>query len=158
MRKEVKIMSELYHPNIVLFMGACFRKGQMAMVTEIMPEVRSQSVRRHYCRAHYRRYYYDRALLVICCVIQKSQLRYYKSYRSHSKFRNRILSKTTIAKHAHLKKNKPLLSTDSDTSLGMNWLHTRNPTILHRDLKPANLLMDKDWNVKVSFCCFEFIF
>jgi hypothetical protein len=45
MRKEVKIMSELYHPNIVLFMGACFRKGQMAMVTEIMPEVRSQSVR-----------------------------------------------------------------------------------------------------------------
>jgi serine/threonine protein kinase len=41
---------------------------------------------------------------------------------------------------------------------GMNWLHTRNPTILHRDLKPANLLMDKDWNVKVVSSCARTVF
>lgn len=98
MRKEVKIMSELYHPNIVLFMGACFRKGNMAMVTELMPEGSVSDLLR--------------------------------------------APKVTISL-------KQKLAIARDTALGMNWLHTRNPTILHRDLKPANLLMDKDWNVKV---------
>jgi serine/threonine protein kinase len=98
MRKEVKIMSELYHPNIVLLMGVCFRKGAMAMVTELMPEGSVSDLLRN------------------------------------PKANISLLQKLQIAR---------------DTSLGMNWLHTRNPTILHRDLKPANLLMDKDWNVKV---------
>jgi hypothetical protein len=91
-------MSELYHPNIVLLMGVCFRKGAMAMVTELMPEGSVSDLLRN------------------------------------PKANISLLQKLAIAR---------------DTSLGMNWLHTRNPTILHRDLKPANLLMDKDWNVKV---------
>ncbi|XP_010259069.1 PREDICTED: serine/threonine-protein kinase EDR1 isoform X2 [Nelumbo nucifera] len=37
-----------------------------------------------------------------------------------------------------------------DVAKGMNCLHTSTPTIVHRDLKSPNLLVDKNWNVKVS--------
>jgi len=35
-KKEVKIMSSLRHPNLLLFMGACTKPGSMMMVVEIM--------------------------------------------------------------------------------------------------------------------------
>eukprot|EP01090_Pellita_catalonica_P004230 TRINITY_DN14069_c0_g1_i1.p1 TRINITY_DN14069_c0_g1~~TRINITY_DN14069_c0_g1_i1.p1 ORF type:complete len:474 (-),score=88.31 TRINITY_DN14069_c0_g1_i1:27-1448(-) len=35
-KKEVEIMSQLNHPNVVLFMGACTQKGKMCIVTEIL--------------------------------------------------------------------------------------------------------------------------
>jgi serine/threonine protein kinase len=31
-RKEVEIMTQLHHPNVVLFMGAVFEEGKLAMV------------------------------------------------------------------------------------------------------------------------------
>ncbi|KAL6064801.1 Dual specificity protein kinase [Balamuthia mandrillaris] len=36
-RKEVAIMSTLRHPNVLLFMGACTRPGNLLIVTELMP-------------------------------------------------------------------------------------------------------------------------
>jgi len=36
-RKETQILVSLRHPNIILFMGACFEKNHLAMVTEFMP-------------------------------------------------------------------------------------------------------------------------
>lgn len=35
-------------------------------------------------------------------------------------------------------------------ALGINYLHSLNPTIIHRDLKPSNLLVDESWSVKVA--------
>jgi serine/threonine protein kinase len=37
-RKEVEILSQIYHPNIVLFMGACTQPGSMCIVTELLPK------------------------------------------------------------------------------------------------------------------------
>ncbi|EGC33327.1 hypothetical protein DICPUDRAFT_8978, partial [Dictyostelium purpureum] len=37
-----------------------------------------------------------------------------------------------------------------DITQGMNYLHTYNPSIIHRDLKTLNLLVDTNYNVKVS--------
>jgi len=37
-RMEVAIASKIYHPNIVLFMGACTEEGEMAIVTEFLPK------------------------------------------------------------------------------------------------------------------------
>jgi serine/threonine protein kinase len=35
-KKEVEVMTQLHHPNVVLFMGACFEEGKLAMVSEVM--------------------------------------------------------------------------------------------------------------------------
>lgn len=35
-RKEVQIMSKIFHPNVVLFMGACTQAGNIKIVTEMM--------------------------------------------------------------------------------------------------------------------------
>eukprot|EP00002_Diphylleia_rotans_P034042 TRINITY_DN7285_c0_g1_i5.p1 TRINITY_DN7285_c0_g1~~TRINITY_DN7285_c0_g1_i5.p1 ORF type:complete len:2384 (+),score=458.96 TRINITY_DN7285_c0_g1_i5:132-7283(+) len=35
-KQEVSVMVELRHPNIVLFMGACFEKGYLCLVSELM--------------------------------------------------------------------------------------------------------------------------
>jgi serine/threonine protein kinase len=35
-------------------------------------------------------------------------------------------------------------------ALGINYLHSLQPTIIHRDLKPSNLLVDENMNVKVA--------
>jgi serine/threonine protein kinase len=37
-RNEVVIMSALSHPNVLLFMGACFEPGNLIIVTELMPK------------------------------------------------------------------------------------------------------------------------
>ena len=37
-----------------------------------------------------------------------------------------------------------------DAARGMNFLHTHSPIIIHRDLKSLNLIIDGDWNLKVS--------
>jgi len=36
-RREVKIMSKIFHPNICLFMGACTIPGKCTIVTELLP-------------------------------------------------------------------------------------------------------------------------
>jgi serine/threonine protein kinase len=33
---------------------------------------------------------------------------------------------------------------------GVYYLHSNTPPILHRDLKSLNILVDADWNIKVS--------
>jgi serine/threonine protein kinase len=35
-KKEVEIMAQLRHPNVLLFMGACTDPGDMAIVTELL--------------------------------------------------------------------------------------------------------------------------
>ncbi|KAM9962978.1 hypothetical protein ACTFIW_006199 [Dictyostelium discoideum] len=37
-RKEVHLMSKIYHPNICLFMGACTIPGRCVIVTELVPK------------------------------------------------------------------------------------------------------------------------
>mmetsp|Transcript_16243 Transcript_16243/g.45845 ORF Transcript_16243/g.45845 Transcript_16243/m.45845 type:complete len:598 (+) Transcript_16243:252-2045(+) len=45
-KKEVEIVSKIFHPNIVLFMGACTVPGHMAIVTELMPKGNLESLLR----------------------------------------------------------------------------------------------------------------
>jgi hypothetical protein len=35
-RKEVEIVSRIFHPNILLYMGACTIPGHMCIITELM--------------------------------------------------------------------------------------------------------------------------
>ncbi len=34
-RRECEVMSRLAHPNIILFIGACFEQGNLMLVTEL---------------------------------------------------------------------------------------------------------------------------
>ncbi|KAL6062440.1 putative serine/threonine-protein kinase drkA, variant 2 [Balamuthia mandrillaris] len=43
-----------------------------------------------------------------------------------------------------------ILKIASDAAQGMNYLHTYQPPIIHRDLKSHNLLVDENYNVKVT--------
>lgn len=36
-RDEVTLLSKIFHPNVCLFMGACFEPGNMMIVTELLP-------------------------------------------------------------------------------------------------------------------------
>ena len=36
-KREVEVLSQIYHPNVCLFMGACFEKGSMMIVSELVP-------------------------------------------------------------------------------------------------------------------------
>jgi serine/threonine protein kinase len=38
LRKLTLLFSQIYHPNIVLFMGACTQPGSMCIVTELLPK------------------------------------------------------------------------------------------------------------------------
>src|SRR5207245_774561 len=35
-KREVEVLSQIFHPNVCLFMGACFEKGHMMIVTELV--------------------------------------------------------------------------------------------------------------------------
>jgi serine/threonine protein kinase len=37
-KREVEVLSQIYHPNVCLFMGACFEKGDMMIVSELIPK------------------------------------------------------------------------------------------------------------------------
>jgi len=37
-RKEVEVVSRIFHPNILLYMGACTVPGHMCIITELMPK------------------------------------------------------------------------------------------------------------------------
>jgi serine/threonine protein kinase len=43
-----------------------------------------------------------------------------------------------------------ILKMATDAAKGMNYLHTYSPPIIHRDLKSHNLLVDKNFNVKIT--------
>lgn len=97
-KREVAIVSSIFHPNVVLFMGACMQPGNIKMVTERMT--------------------------------------------------------TDLENLLHSPKGKSLppfviFKMAKDAAKGMNWLHGIN-NIIHRDLKPSNLLVDNNYNVKVS--------
>jgi len=97
-KREVSIVSSIFHPNVVLFMGACMQPGNIKMVTERMT--------------------------------------------------------TDLENLLHSPKGKGLpafaiFKMAKDAAKGMNWLHGIN-NIIHRDLKPSSLLIDNNYNVKVS--------
>jgi len=43
-RQELEIVSKIFHPNIVLFMGACTEPGNMMIITELMPHGNLESI------------------------------------------------------------------------------------------------------------------
>ncbi|KAL6047965.1 Serine/threonine protein kinase, catalytic domain containing protein, variant 2 [Balamuthia mandrillaris] len=96
--EEVSVMTELRHPNVVLFMAACTQPPNMCIVMEYM---------------------------------QLGSL--------YDVLHNELIPVIPFAK-----KVKMALQ----AARGLHFLHEGN--IIHRDVKSLNLLLDQDWNIKVS--------
>ena len=122
-RKETQILVSLRHPNIILFMGACFEKNHLAMVTEFMPHGSLHTV------LHNQKIHLDwpqriSMLKDICCGMGKFLSCFFLSPEK---------------KFIHI-----------SHSLDSAFLHGAEPPIYHRDLKSPNILVDADFRLKVA--------
>lgn len=97
--QEISIMSNLRHPNVLLFIGACTQPGNLFIVSELMAMGSLQD------------------------------LLFKKQISITFKQRLQILK---------------------EVALGMHWLHSLKPPFLHRDLKSGNILLDENFNVRIS--------
>jgi serine/threonine protein kinase len=120
---EVRVMTALRHPNVVLFMAACTRPPKMAIVMEFMAlgslfDVRPLSP--HCVRSHTTDH----------------------THNTHA--HTQLLHNELVPDVPHVLKVKMVYQ----AAKGMHFLHSSG--IVHRDLKSLNLLLDAKWNVKVS--------
>ncbi|XBH78200.1 hypothetical protein VPH35_104532 [Triticum aestivum] len=122
---EVRIMSRLRHPNVVLFLGYVTQPPNLSILTEYLPRF-----------------------------LQLPLFKQKKCLPSYSKNDVLYFARGSLYRLLHRPNSKVdetrRLKMAFDVAKGMNYLHTSHPTIVHRDLKSPNLLVDKNWVVKVS--------
>jgi len=120
-REEVRIMSKIFHPNVVLFMGACTLEGNNIMIGVYRPPpspanlpLTSGSLALAW-----------RLSLSLSPVSEKMPTDL-ETLIIRERKQISLLQRMKMAK---------------DAALGMNWLHSSNPIFIHRDLKLSNLLV-----------------
>jgi hypothetical protein len=128
---QVRVMTTLRHPNVVLFMAACTKPPDMAIVMEYMALGSLYDVR----GGIYIRTTSGRDLTPFVRLTDLSSL---------TSARMQLLHNELIPDIPFLLKVK----IGYQAAKGMHFLHSSG--IVHRDLKSLNLLLDSKWNVKVS--------
>jgi sterile alpha motif and leucine zipper-containing kinase AZK len=120
--------SKLRHPNVLLFMGACTDTGHLMIVTELMP------------RGSVYDLLHDDKRALFCFLFASTQL-----------FSDLVIpSKNENCKRFCNGNELVCYNLYSDYYSQVCRLHCSKPVFIHRDLKTGNLLVDKNWNVKVS--------
>jgi serine/threonine protein kinase len=121
-RAEMAFLSELHHPNIVLFIGTlCV----LCVVCHVCRVCRALTVR---------------AITGACvkrpnlCIV--------------TEFVQQGALKEILADSAVRLPWERRLRVLRSAAVGLAYLHSRD--IIHRDVKPSNLLVDENWNVKVA--------
>jgi hypothetical protein len=129
-KDEVRVMTSLRHPNVVLFMGACTKAPTMCIIMEFMAlgslyEVRPSS--------------------------SSAPLQGWTTQCSLSTASVQLLHNELVPEIPFELKCKMAYQ----AAKGMHFLHSSG--IVHRDLKSLNLLLDNKWNLKVSFLLFPLL-
>lgn len=141
MRQEVAILSSIYHPNVVLFMGACTREeDQLMIVTELkdctveklLKEVRERRIASASANGPNKGSYFTSAPT---SSPSKSSPHLMPGSSGGS---GNFSSVSTLMVNPTFR-----MKMARDTALGTNWLHNISH-IIHRDLKTANLLYDEN--------------
>jgi serine/threonine protein kinase len=122
-KEEVRVMTSLRHPNVVLFMAACTKAPRMCIVMEFMSLGSLHDVRRR-CPSP----------LLARCVVAWLELTSSPLQLLH----NELVPEIPFALKAKMA---------YQAAKGMHFLHSSG--IVHRDLKSLNLLLDNKWNIKV---------
>jgi hypothetical protein len=128
-KEEVRVMTALRHPNVVLFMAACTKPPKMCIVMEFMAlgslfDVRATYRLRCSYICHYRGWVNSPFSSIFATCVQ-------------------LLHNELIPDIPFALRNKMAYQ----AAKGMHFLHSSG--IVHRDLKSLNLLLDSKWNVKV---------
>ena len=152
LRGEVAMLSSIYHPNVVLFMGACTREEEQLMIVTELKDCTVESL----LKAERER----RKLKVGSAGSSRGNPS--SSAGNPTYFLNSPASPSGASaggghgSSSHSSSSSNLLGSNNlpslanplvrmkmarDTALGTNWLHNISH-IIHRDLKTANLLWD----------------
>ncbi len=125
--EEVRVMTALRHPNVVLFMAACTKPPKMCIVMEYMALGSLYEV-----------------LLELASYMHSPILFYLLWLTRFPLGGLQLLHNELIPELPFTLKAKMAYQ----AAKGMHFLHSSG--IVHRDLKSLNLLLDNKWNVKVS--------
>jgi tRNA A-37 threonylcarbamoyl transferase component Bud32 len=124
-KEEVRVMTALRHPNVVLFMAACTKPPKMCIVMEYMTLGSLFDVRHLLTTVHSPAHIRELTLTL-------------------ARMHGQLLHNELIPDIPFALRNKMAYQ----AAKGMHFLHSSG--IVHRDLKSLNLLLDAKWNVKVS--------
>lgn len=127
---KIAYMSKIYHPNVVLFLGAQTKERIMIVTGTLSPY--------HYLSSHVYRALCHR------CRTSSSQRNQVRESLWKNENGPRWLWRSSPPVFFYCQHPRP------GAALGMNWLHGIC-NIVHRDLKPANLLIASDGTVKGAF-------
>jgi serine/threonine protein kinase len=131
-RAEVAFLVELDHPNVVLFLGACVQRPNLAIVTDFVKRGSLKSI------------------------IEDDNVKVPNRGSSSSpsstptNLRSFALLRFVFFSFFFQLPFQQSLRMLRGAALGINYLHSLDPAIIHRDIKPSNLLVDESWNVKVA--------
>lgn len=122
-KEEVRVMTALRHPNVVLFMAASTKPPKMCIVMEFMALGSLYDVR-HMALPGEHSWMYQ--------------------FADSSCYHLQLLHNELIPDIPFALRNKMAYQ----AAKGLHFLHSSG--IVHRDLKSLNLLLDSKWNVKVD--------
>lgn len=167
LRQEVVVLSSVFHPNVVLFMGACTREEEQLMIVTELKDCTVESMlkaeRERRKKAMESRGSSSRGggtsggmnqgegggnMGSPNAKGQGQQTYFLNAEKNGVNSNNNIISSPGSSSSGAGNVNMPSLSNPMvrmrmarDTALGTNWLHNISH-IIHRDLKTANLLFD----------------
>ena len=135
-QSEIKLLTTLHHPNIILFMGTAAQTEpslEACIVMELMPY-------NLYNILHdLPQWWQEDSYLSSSASVPRSEMHYHENHQTSTIGEIFIREKLNILR---------------SIAKGMNYLHTRNPAILHRDLKSVNILCGPGWRrgdqIKIS--------
>lgn len=154
LRQEVAILSSIYHPNVVLFMGACTREEEVGQELMIVTELKDCTVesllksererRRNLKGGGQKKGSYMSSPMKAGGGGVVGSGQHLSPSSSHSNSHHSPTSATNqsiLPQSTFMSSPLARIRMARDTALGTNWLHNICH-IIHRDLKTANLLYD----------------
>jgi serine/threonine protein kinase len=149
-KMEIKVLSQLSHPNIVAFKGACLAPPHICILEELAEggslhgRLYSRSSRRTAPPAARSSAAGSAAAAAVGDVQALTT-----AAAAASRRRGRPGSSSTGRLHALPLSVPEVLRIAIDVASAMQYLHNMQPQVVHRDLKPQNVLLDLQGRAKV---------